>query len=1100
MKLLADKIGIAAGIRGDVSRIERATISRQEYHETDSFLKCASLRYLDLSHNKFSFLRQLDGILDAPALEELDLSGNPVCRKPDYREHVISRVPTLKMLDKQPVARAGSETTMPSIQANDHVTSSKLPELQMATAGQSATANDVLFSSPGAAADLFANAGIRRRNIKTSSSSSPSPSLSSSSSSNSITEPSPAAAATPAALVRFTESTDIQSRGPLKLALEYLMSTFSPATCFFQGDILWEVQGIVYVVIRVQNGVCEVFSASEPLDAFVMKVSGSLETFEKLLSGSLESMAAIMEGKLFVSDIGMALMFAQAFSISKEGFAAFEARKHLEESENDKSAVPVPVPFDTCPIVLQHPKLRTALQYLVSSFSPLTCYFQGDIVWEVQNVASIIIRVAVGACEILSTPCSAASDVFVLKVSGAMETFEALLSGTLDSMSAIMEGRLSVSDLGMALMFSQAFPVSKEGFAVFEAAKKESERKSLLVPFDESEVVGEHESLLLALEYLASAFSPATAVFQGDIIWEIIDVVFIVIRVENGCCAIFSTETSPSSPFVLKVSGALETFSSLLSGTLDTMAAMMEGRLSLSDLTMGLMFTQAFPVSKEGFAAFADAAKSKIGLRSFEKCNIVARHAKLKHALHYLLTIFSPASCFFQGDILWEVLGVVCVVIRVAEGKCCILTCKNRLDVFVLHVSGTLEVFEALLSGALDSMMAIMQGQLMVSDLGMALMFSQAFPMSKDGYEAFVQNGNKPKVLTAEEKAVEDVRARDEASLEAAFAKLVASWNGSLMPKSALFRVSGGHVPAIIVRTTSESLIVERYSAGREEKTEDGSEFFFVLEASIEVVCRFLTGRTSYSKLFQDGVIRSEDISGMVMFCAAFHWVLEDESDSSDVDKGEMSESERLQEALEFIPTCYTPTNWNGALLFVVLVDGVEAEVASIIVSNADVAVEKCACASPSCTLRIDRPTLLNILDGSVTYMKAFSQGKVKVDQLGELMNFSQAFKFEQERYKAFVAARREGKSAEEIQAAVSNVQARKKSFFEAGMSKMVSAVAQLKSKSKSSQNMTEEPSRKHALTMPVYSSRGRPEDLVGQMDALFAKAPARRPAANPNR
>lgn len=58
-----------------------------------------TLDSLILSHNKLSKLRDLDALSDLPKLTHLVLSGNPVCKNPDYRLYAIHRCPKLQILD-----------------------------------------------------------------------------------------------------------------------------------------------------------------------------------------------------------------------------------------------------------------------------------------------------------------------------------------------------------------------------------------------------------------------------------------------------------------------------------------------------------------------------------------------------------------------------------------------------------------------------------------------------------------------------------------------------------------------------------------------------------------------------------------------------------------------------------------------------------------------------------------------------------------------------------------------------------------------------------------------------------------------------------------
>ena len=64
------------------------------------------LQTLGLANNKLANLSDLAPLAALPTLLRLDLLGNPVTKKGDYRVHVISLLPKLKLLDGQRVREA----------------------------------------------------------------------------------------------------------------------------------------------------------------------------------------------------------------------------------------------------------------------------------------------------------------------------------------------------------------------------------------------------------------------------------------------------------------------------------------------------------------------------------------------------------------------------------------------------------------------------------------------------------------------------------------------------------------------------------------------------------------------------------------------------------------------------------------------------------------------------------------------------------------------------------------------------------------------------------------------------------------------------------
>eukprot|EP00029_Vermamoeba_vermiformis_P007691 TRINITY_DN3399_c0_g1_i1.p1 TRINITY_DN3399_c0_g1~~TRINITY_DN3399_c0_g1_i1.p1 ORF type:complete len:406 (-),score=93.24 TRINITY_DN3399_c0_g1_i1:41-1258(-) len=102
-KLTFETINSKIGKPGDPATLEEVTVSNKQIDEVGSFAKFAKLKKLDLSNNRMRFKRNIEGLFQAPALEELDLRGNPVCNEAGYRAYMIEGIKTLKVLDGVPV-------------------------------------------------------------------------------------------------------------------------------------------------------------------------------------------------------------------------------------------------------------------------------------------------------------------------------------------------------------------------------------------------------------------------------------------------------------------------------------------------------------------------------------------------------------------------------------------------------------------------------------------------------------------------------------------------------------------------------------------------------------------------------------------------------------------------------------------------------------------------------------------------------------------------------------------------------------------------------------------------------------------------------------
>jgi len=63
------------------------------------------LRKIDLSGNRIAGFEGIEVLRGVPGLEELSLEGNPLQELPDYKKHMIIRIPSLKILDGVDILR-----------------------------------------------------------------------------------------------------------------------------------------------------------------------------------------------------------------------------------------------------------------------------------------------------------------------------------------------------------------------------------------------------------------------------------------------------------------------------------------------------------------------------------------------------------------------------------------------------------------------------------------------------------------------------------------------------------------------------------------------------------------------------------------------------------------------------------------------------------------------------------------------------------------------------------------------------------------------------------------------------------------------------------
>ena len=92
-----------------LSRLRYLDVS---FNRLSSIAPCEALhqlQFLDARSNAIAEVRSQEGVLAlSPSLRILNLSGNPCCRLPEYRQQALLLLPSLVELDKQPTAAAAA--------------------------------------------------------------------------------------------------------------------------------------------------------------------------------------------------------------------------------------------------------------------------------------------------------------------------------------------------------------------------------------------------------------------------------------------------------------------------------------------------------------------------------------------------------------------------------------------------------------------------------------------------------------------------------------------------------------------------------------------------------------------------------------------------------------------------------------------------------------------------------------------------------------------------------------------------------------------------------------------------------------------------------
>jgi len=99
VKITSDNLSAKVGKRVDIRTVTEISLPNKQIEEFGTFIKLEALEKIDLSGNWIKFTRQIDNLFHAPNLKEIILTGNTICKIPNYRKFVINSCPKLVLLD-----------------------------------------------------------------------------------------------------------------------------------------------------------------------------------------------------------------------------------------------------------------------------------------------------------------------------------------------------------------------------------------------------------------------------------------------------------------------------------------------------------------------------------------------------------------------------------------------------------------------------------------------------------------------------------------------------------------------------------------------------------------------------------------------------------------------------------------------------------------------------------------------------------------------------------------------------------------------------------------------------------------------------------------
>ena len=389
----------------------------------------------------------------------------------------------------------------------------------------------------------------------------------------------------------------------------------------------------------------------------------------------------------------------------------------------------------------------------------------------------------------------------------------------------------------------------------------------------------------------------------------------------------------------------------------------------------------------------------------------------------------------------------------------------------MLTVVARREVLLDILEGKLDATRAVVTRQVTVSDLSKLILFKSAFRFKRAVWEAFrnaqkaklAANQSAPidwqsrlkahppdaALLAQLEALVGDPELRDAAKY-AAYAFCGSDWTGDVQ----FLLEDGGSTKGVIFSITRTAVKLRCQQGG----TDPGGGSSMPLACSVscarQVLVDVLTGRLEVTAATMSGKMQSDNFSAVMNFKRAFRFEVGafrefcaltreapaaagSEPPADGVESSPVTEptpEERaaaaaatasvdasvlalLGDDAELIDTvAYVPVGFIGSEMTVGLLcrvsDGVGGVPLQVVIGASPegavvLAGERLGEVSVTCTVDCQREALVQILRGEVEPLMALTSGQVMVDDLGQLMAWKCAFRFERSEFNAFLGERR---------------------------------------------------------------------------------------------
>lgn len=162
-----------------------------------------------------------------------------------------------------------------------------------------------------------------------------------------------------------------------------------------------------------------------------------------------------------------------------------------------------------------------------------------------------------------------------------------------------------------------------------------------------------------------------------------------------------------------------------------------------------------------------------------------------------------------------------------------------------------------------------------------------------------------------------------------------------------------------------------------------------------DTVLGMFAGKIQPQKAFMSGKLSADNIGDMMKMGAAFDFpAIAAAMEAARSASAPAPTTDAVAEAFSVLPQAFRADkagSWAANIQFVVAGGSNQ----TLIVEGGAARVAAGLEGTPSCTIKVDKDTVIGMFAGSVDGTKAFMAGKIVADNMGELMKFSQFFKFD---------------------------------------------------------------------------------------------------------